>query len=285
MNLQEANDEDAKDSVDLSQLKGKSSISVFKNTINIFSCFSAKLKWLGDSLMVEDSGNTFYASVKHDDETVCAGDFVLVRSVDQSVPAQVVKIAYMWEDNVGLAHFHANLYWWGRDTVLGELARPNELFSINKCNNMSVNCITEKVKINERYMPRNQDESVDEDMKADNFFCEKSYDPSDGSFHDLPKPQEVPVLPAYRTCINCEGKHRRSERVEPRTIDKLGEKDERTLYRAVIFKDEEYIVGSSVYLKPKSLYFQFPMLLEHGSFLRLKYFMFFLDINILLINK
>ncbi|XP_001607336.1 DNA (cytosine-5)-methyltransferase 1 [Nasonia vitripennis] len=263
--IQEANDEDAKDSVNLSQLKGNSSISVFKKTINIFSSFNAKLEWLGDPLIVEGSGNTFYAAVKHEEETVCVGDFVLVRSVDQSVPAQVVKIAYMWEDNVGLAHFHANLYWWGKDTVLGELARPNELFSINKCNNISVNCITERINIDERYMPRNQDVSTDEDIKANNIFCEKSYDPSDGSFHDLTKPEEVSVLPTHRSCINCEGKHRRSERVEPRTVDELGKKEEGTLYRAVIYKDEEYIVGSCVYLKPKSLYFQFPMLLDHAK--------------------
>ena len=100
--------------------------------------------WNGDPI-VKEGKRTFYASVTINDETYNINDSVMVEPDDPKTPVYLARINHMWEDNKGEKHFHADWYWRGCDTVLGETADPLELFITEDCEDTLLNSIMKKV--------------------------------------------------------------------------------------------------------------------------------------------
>lgn len=127
----------------------------------MFTVLAKKVSWV-DPPVISNSGNTYYNSVELNDEVIIEpGDFVTLRSTNEGVSAQIVKVAYMWEDVSGIARFHANYLWRSRDTVLGETGNKKELFFINRCLDMTLAGAMKKVDVEFRKFPRNWSEKGD----------------------------------------------------------------------------------------------------------------------------
>lgn len=130
------------------------SLAAYHKSIGMFTLFQNELSWI-DSPIAKESGNTYYNSIQIDDQIIESGDYVSLRSTNESMPSQIVKVAYMWEDAFGIARFHANYLWRGQDTVLGEMSNKKELFYINRCSNVTMNGVKKKVEVKVRQLPRN----------------------------------------------------------------------------------------------------------------------------------
>ncbi|XP_023248087.1 DNA (cytosine-5)-methyltransferase PliMCI [Copidosoma floridanum] len=210
-----------------------------------------------------DNGDSYYESAKVSGFHIKSGDFVCLRSSLTSVPPQIMKVHYIYENNSGEAMCHANFYWWGKDTVLGEFSNPKEVFNIALCSNIPLASISKKVKVVERKKPVFWDQSITaREFNEDIYFCEKSFEPLTGKFYDLPVEDETlreKSQTPYKFCkIQVDVDHADAQK-KPRVLTKLDEKDNKIMYEKVYYKNEEYFVGSTVYIKPRKLYFKFPM--------------------------
>ena len=114
---------------------------------------------MGEPIGSDEAGNTYYGAFTLDGEPIALGDFVFLLSANQDVSSQVVKVAYVWENATGEARFHAQYYWWGEDTILGDVANENDLFAIPKCGDLMLKCAREKAKVQERFVPRTWSET------------------------------------------------------------------------------------------------------------------------------
>lgn len=108
-----------------------------------FKHVEKEITWVGEPI-INDGRRTFYKSVIVVDEEIKANDCVLIESNDPTVPLQVAKVIYMWEDKNGAKMCHANWFRRGGDTVLGETSDPLELFLLNECDNVPFTSIKSK---------------------------------------------------------------------------------------------------------------------------------------------
>lgn len=98
----------------------------------------------------------------------------------------------------------------------------------------------------------------DDESDSGSFFCEKSYEPTTGTFYDLSA--KVVMKPAsesmFNFCASCERFEKLDERRTPKPIEQIETRDFKNVYRAVLYQELEYSVGVCVYLKPKTLHFE-----------------------------
>lgn len=122
-----------------------------------FKHVEKEITWVGESI-INDGRRTFYKSVMVVDEEIKANDYVLIESNDPTVPLQIAKVIYMWEDKNGAKLCHANWFRRGSDTVLGETSDSLELFLLDECDNVPFASVKSKATVIYKTNPKNWNE-------------------------------------------------------------------------------------------------------------------------------
>ena len=106
----------------------------------------------------------------------------------------------------------------------------------------------------------NGDCSMDESKEdITSFYYQKRYDPNTARFEDPLSDLECRDEIKYRFCSACTRCTCLQQTNRPQVFDKLEEKSNKeVLYGMVKYKDEEFRVGSGVYLQPKTYKYKFP---------------------------
>ncbi|XP_058795195.1 DNA (cytosine-5)-methyltransferase 1-like [Phymastichus coffea] len=264
--IMEENEEDVQDEMNFAEMTADDSFTLYRMSVKPLSRHAYDIAW-GTQALSRDLKKTYYGSVYVDCQMISSGDFIDVRSDNAGVPPQIMKVIYMYEDNdTGCGRIHACFLWSGKYTVLGDISDRQELFFIKRCIDIDVKCIVKKVRVLER-TTADLDNSMAEDQSEYSYVCQRSYDPLSGTFYDLqPNDKEAcdKYGAPYRYCWVCD--HNNMERMKdtPVALNKISQSKDKITYESVRYKNEEYRVGTSVYLKPKSLYFTYPMLNNAG---------------------
>lgn len=105
-----------------------------------------------------------------------------------------------------------------------------------------------------------------DDFVTENFFCEKSYEPITGSFYDLSPDTflKAPRNSACNYCSCCERLNLLEQSRRPEPIHKITSENSVNYFKTVLFKHQEYSLGSFVYLKPETLPFETFEFFEKG---------------------
>ncbi|KAL7287133.1 hypothetical protein TKK_0018750 [Trichogramma kaykai] len=267
MEIEAAADDDAEGQENIDE-NAEPSLIARKKMIGVIKSRDVTVEWIGEPL-ASDQNRTFYSEVALDSEHIALNDYVFIESVDASVPVQIVKVIYMWETKLNLKMFHGTWLWRGSETVLGETSSSSEVFLVDDCQDVPISYIKSKATVVHKSTPENWNELGNEavntsmdDSKEDiaSFYYQKRYDPYTARFED-PLPDLVcPQGLKYRFCASCTRSTYAQQKNRPHVMDKLEEISRKeVLYGLVRFKDEEYRVGSAVYLQPKTFTFKFPV--------------------------
>lgn len=155
MTVQEANDEDPDQEVP--EDDAEPSIVAHRKKVGPLKSRTGKIEWVGEPIGVDSKGS-FYSAVELDTETIEINDYVFIESVDPTVPLQIVKIIYMWENKMEIKMFHATWLWRGSETVLGETSSSSEVFLVDDCQDVPVAYIKSKTTVLHRDIPDNWNE-------------------------------------------------------------------------------------------------------------------------------
>jgi DNA (cytosine-5)-methyltransferase 1 len=118
---------------------------------------TGKMEWLGKPIVMDSKG-AFYNAVELDSEIININDYVFIESVDPTVPLQIVKVIYMWENKMGIKMFHATWLWRGSETVLGETSNSSELFLVDDCQDVPISYVKSKTEVVRHDTPDNWNE-------------------------------------------------------------------------------------------------------------------------------
>nr|XP_034189663.1 DNA (cytosine-5)-methyltransferase PliMCI-like [Osmia lignaria] len=266
MAIQEANDSDPEDD-DLNDMLIENVKITQKMILKEFKHVEKDITWVGEAI-IDDGRRTFYNSVIVVDEEIKANDYVLIESNDPTVPLQIAKVIYMWEDKNGAKLCHANWFRRGSDTVLGETSDPLELFLLDECDNVPFASIKSKATVIYKASPNNwselgnadilpEDEIQNKDGKT--FFYQKKYTPETARFED---PSPDPICPrkeiSHRFCPACVRFTTLQCYYTPKVFDRGEEKSSKeVIYNMVKYKGEEFTVGSSVFLMPGAIKYKY----------------------------
>lgn len=92
------------------------------------------------------------------------------------------------------------------------------------------------------------------------FYYQKRYDPNTARFEDPMPDMECKKDHKYRFCPACSRCTWLQQRNRPQVFEKIEEKSNKeVLYGMVRYKDEEFRIGSAVYLQPKTFKFKYPL--------------------------
>ncbi|XP_076753512.1 DNA (cytosine-5)-methyltransferase PliMCI [Xylocopa sonorina] len=266
MAIQEADDSDQEDD-DLNDALIENTKITQKMILKEFKHVEKEIAWIGEPI-ISDGRRTFYKSVMVVDEEIQANDYVLIESNDPTVPLQIAKVIYMWEDKTGAKLCHANWFRRGSDTVLGETSDPLELFLLDECDNVPFTSIKSKATVIYKTSPKNWNElgnadiSPEDEMQNKNgktFFYQKKYTPETARFED---PSVDPVCPrkeiSHRFCPACVRFTALQCYYTPKVFDREEEKSSKEVtYGMVKYKNEEFRVGSAVFLMPGAIKYKY----------------------------
>lgn len=154
MALQEADDSDPEDEEEYQALAENACDNTHEKIIKSLKCVKKQVEWQGSEIF-DDGRRRFYSSVIVGTETIASNDCVMIESSDPTVPLQIAKVMYMWENKNGLKLFHANWYRRGSDTILGETSNPMELFLIDECDDVPLISIKSKCSVIRHEIPDN----------------------------------------------------------------------------------------------------------------------------------
>ncbi|KAF3421234.1 hypothetical protein E2986_06562 [Frieseomelitta varia] len=264
MAIQEADDSDQEDD-DFNDTSVENVKITQKMILKEFKHVEKEITWVGEPI-INDGRRTFYKSVIVVDEEIKANDCVLIESNDPTVPLQVAKVIYMWEDKNGAKMCHANWFRRGSDTVLGETSDPLELFLLNECDNVPFTSIKSKAIVIYKTCPKDWnklgntdilDEIQNKDGKV--FFYQKTYTPGTARFEDCAPDPECPRKEiSHRFCPACVRFTTLQCYYTPKVFDRREEKSNKEVtYSMVKYKDEEFRVGSAVFLMPAAIKYKF----------------------------
>ncbi|KOX77963.1 DNA (cytosine-5)-methyltransferase PliMCI [Melipona quadrifasciata] len=264
MAIQEADDSDQEDD-DFNDISVENVKITQKMILKEFKHVEKEITWVGEPI-INDGRRTFYKSVIVVDEEIKANDCVLIESNDPTVPLQVAKVIYMWEDKNGAKMCHANWFRRGSDTVLGETSDPLELFLLNECDNVPFTSIKSKAIVIYKTCPKDWnklgntdilDEIQNKDGKV--FFYQKTYTPGTARFEDCTADPECPRKEiSHRFCPACVRFTTLQCYYTPKVFDRREEKSSKEVtYNMVKYKDEEFRVGSTVFLMPAAIKYKF----------------------------
>ncbi|XP_023289399.1 DNA (cytosine-5)-methyltransferase 1 [Orussus abietinus] len=265
MAIQEADDSEPEDE-EAYQTLAVPAITKHQQILKSLKRVKKEVKWLGESIAT-DAKKVFYSGVDVSGEEIRVNDYVMIEPSDPSIALQLAKVMYMWENKKGECLFHGNWFRRGSDTVLGETSDPTELFLIDECDDLVLTSIKTKATVTLREPASdwaelgNQDTSLDtEASEADGkaFFYQKMYIPSSARFEDPPVDPPCEKDMDYHYCPACLRSDIAQERITPKVFERGEEKsDDKVVYGMVRYKDEEYRVGSSVYLFPGAFKFTY----------------------------
>ncbi|CAK9832323.1 DNA (cytosine-5)-methyltransferase PliMCI [Anthophora retusa] len=266
MAIQEADDSDQEDD-ELNDALIENIKITQKMILKEFKHVEKEITWVGEPI-IDDGRRTFYNSVIVVNEEIKADDYVLIESNDPTVPLQVAKVIYMWEDKNGAKLCHANWFRRGSDTVLGETSDPLELFILDECDNVPFTSVKSKATVIYKSSPKNWNELGNADVLPEDdiqtkdgktFFYQKKYTPETARFED---PSSDPVCPrkeiSHRFCPACVRFTALQYYYTPKVFDREKEKSSKEVtYSMVKYKDEEFRVGSAVFIMPGAIKYKF----------------------------
>ncbi|CAG9855238.1 unnamed protein product [Phyllotreta striolata] len=248
MAIKEAELSDNEEESDLKSKKKKETAYVSKKTIN-------KVKWLEES-STKYKTYQCYSSAQIGNFIVKTGEYVMLKPESDEHPLYIAKIIYMYDKFPQKYVFHAHLFCRGIDSILGETANPRELFVVDDCEELLLGSIVRKAKVEYRKIPPNWFElggelnlGEEEEDDGETFFFTKRLESN--RFVDLDfNPEEIDDL----TCYSC----RRKE---------LNIKSNTPVLKhdCVYWRNEEYKVGSGVFLEPSVYKFEVETLIQEND--------------------
>ncbi|KAL0106555.1 hypothetical protein PUN28_016331 [Cardiocondyla obscurior] len=228
-----------------------------------------------------DGQETYYKSVIVGGEKIELNDYVLLEPRDPTIPLQICKVVYMWENKNGEKLFHASRLRRGCDTILGENSDSTELFLSDQCCQASFKCVRSKVTVIHKKIPENWFElgNVDidnEDIKdtdGKTFFYQMKYDLENARFEYPPPDPECPGKQMiHRFCPSCIRLAISTQRDIPKVYNQIEVKSNReVLYELIKYKGDEYKVGSAVFLHPHAFNFEFKRTYPKSRNLEMEY--------------
>ncbi|OAD61349.1 DNA (cytosine-5)-methyltransferase PliMCI [Eufriesea mexicana] len=238
-----------------------------KMILKEFKHVEKEITWVGEPV-IDDGRRTFYSSVIVVDEEIKANDYVLIESNDPTVPLQIAKVIYMWEDKSGAKLCHANWFRRGSDTVLGETSDPLELFLLDECDNVPFTSIKSKATVIYKTSSKNWAELGNADVLPEDkiqnkdgktFFYQKKYTPETARFEDPSPDPECPRKEiSHRFCPACVRFTTLQCYYTPKVFDRDEEKSSKqVIYNMVKYKDEEFRVGSAIFLVPGAMKYKY----------------------------
>ena len=266
MAVQEADDSDQEDD-ELNDTLVENTKITQKMILKEFKHVEKEITWVGEPV-IDDGRRTFYKSVMVIDEEIKTDDYVLIESNDPTIPLQVARVMYMWEDKSGAKLCHANWFRRGSDTVLGETSDPLELFVLDECDNVPFTSIKSKATVIYKSSPENWGELGNADILPEDeiqnidgrtFFYQKRYTPETARFEDpSPDPACQRKEISHRFCPACVRFTALQSYYTPKVFDKEEEKSSKEVtYNVVKYKDEEFKVGSAVFLLPGAIKYKY----------------------------
>ncbi|XP_033200860.1 DNA (cytosine-5)-methyltransferase PliMCI [Bombus vancouverensis nearcticus] len=264
MAIQEADDSDQEDD-DFNDTLVENVKITQKMILKEFKHVEKEITWVGEPI-IDDGRRTFYNSVIVVDEEIKGNDCVLIESNDPTVPLQIAKVIYMWEDKNGAKLCHANWFRRGSDTVLGETSDPLELFLLDECDNVPFTSVKSKATVIYKTCPKNwnelgnvlpEDEIQNKDGKT--FFYQKKYTPETARFEDCASDPECPRKEiSHRFCPACVRFTTLQCYYTPKVFNREEEKSSKEVtYSMAKYKGEEFRVGSTVFLMPGAIKYKF----------------------------
>ncbi|XP_060863643.1 DNA (cytosine-5)-methyltransferase 1-like [Metopolophium dirhodum] len=192
------------------------------------------------------------------DQILCEKMFVVVKNNASTIPL-IGCIEYFFKTKFK-NNAHIQLFMHSYETVLGETADPQEIFSLKNCTNIDIKNVVRVLDVVQKIPSKNwfqlgnsklQDllEPINRKNK-NSFFYQLQYDDKFGRF-EYPKPLEPNTVITEGYCSNCEDFVLEQKSKEPE-LHEFIEQDKNIsyFYKFKLF-DEEYKVGSFIYLQPE----------------------------------
>ncbi|KAK7085821.1 DNA (cytosine-5)-methyltransferase 1, partial [Halocaridina rubra] len=224
--------------------------------------------WVGEPL-IREGKRTYYGSVSINGEVFGVNDDVMVEPDDPKTPVYLARINHMWEDNKGDKHFHADWYWRGSDTVLGETADPLELFITEDCEDTLLDSIKKKISVIHYKHPSNwhklggiPDPDQFYPVKKDNgltFWYQMMYHSPTARFETIPKDNKEGMEKGkeHRYCVSCARIKKREVKESCVMGKKLQNENEHlNLYMSVQYLGLDFGIGDCMFVTPNAFSFK-----------------------------
>ncbi|KAL5240708.1 hypothetical protein ACI65C_008118 [Semiaphis heraclei] len=191
------------------------------------------------------------------DQKICEKMFVVVKNNVSNIPL-IGCIEYLFKTKFKYMA-HIQLFMHSYETVLGETADPQEIFALKNCTNIDIKDVVKVLDV-EQKIPNNnwfqlgnsklQDllEPIDRKNKK-SFFYQLQYDDTFGRFEYI-KPKESINNMRNKFCNNCEVIELEKKSKEPEAFEFIEEENSISYFYKFKLFDEEYKVGSFIYMKP-----------------------------------
>lgn len=106
---------------------------------------SSQVSWVGEPF--ECSKGKFYEAVMINSEKIEKNDYIFIEPIDSTIPMQVIKVKYMWENKLGIRVLHGSWLWRGKETILGDTSSPRELFLVDECQDVPIAYVESKANV------------------------------------------------------------------------------------------------------------------------------------------
>lgn len=103
------------------------------------------IEWIGEP--INTAKGDYYESVIINSQKYEKNDYIFVEPRNSSVPMQVFQIRYMLEAKTGLKVLHCTWLWRGSETILGETSVSRELFLVDECQEIPLDCVQSKANV------------------------------------------------------------------------------------------------------------------------------------------
>ncbi|KAM3965336.1 DNA cytosine-5 methyltransferase [Aphomia sociella] len=267
MAVDQANDSEPDDEEEYEKMAEKKHQDKIEEAVPVkLTGNNRKIKWIGEPIKA-DTTKVYYEKVEIEDSELQIGDYVMVETSQQNIPALVARVVYMWKEimNPKMGFFHGEVFIRSSDTVLGEVGDPREVFLGDRCcHGAPLSSILRKACVERHEVPNDWFKLGGKEVKNENFeddgktyFYKKYYERFTARFEDIP---EDPVCPnelrKHRFCPSCERKTKRDSKNIPKVSGKLLEKSSivteanRTEWTSVTWQCYEYKKGCAVFLRP-----------------------------------
>ncbi|OXU18829.1 hypothetical protein TSAR_015341 [Trichomalopsis sarcophagae] len=268
MQLVEGDDDDYDEDDDEANHK-ESSIEVHRKMIRTLKKKkSAVIEWMGEP--IQSAKGDFYNAVIINHDVIKKNDYIFIEPINSSVPMQVIKVKYMWENKMGIKILHGTWLWRGSETILGETSLPRELFLVDECQDVPLIYVQAKANVVVREYSNDCTEkgNIIDALKENSMilFYQKRYDHVAARFEDLLPELNPPKGAEHCFCSTCARDILSKMNRTPQLLEILDDTDDKRIkYGIIRYLNEEFRVGSAVYLKPTTFTFEFPNMNQDTS--------------------
>lgn len=188
-------------------------------------------------------------------QNLCEKMFVVVKNKASAMPL-FGQIKYIYK-----SHFkdraHIVLFMHSYETVLGETADPQEIFSLKKCMDIDTNNVIKVLDVTQKYpsndwynLGNSKLEDLLEPVNRNNkksFFYQLQYDDEFGRF-EYPIQDNIFNVKKEKYCNNCESRKLERKSQKPAVLDFIEKDNNIIYYYKFILNNIEYKVGNFIYL-------------------------------------